>query len=189
LSYTKLDAARKFTNKLWNIARFIQMKREILDPSTSLRENNITIEQPARQSIAQAIAGGLNNTAQNETDKEWVKKTNDLIEEITRYIDGYQFNLAAERLYEFIWHEYADIYIEDIKKRINEESYFILHTSYFILLKLLHPFMPFVTEAIYQKFVGEEKSIMIEKWPARIATQSVAGGSSNAKVTLNKTTS
>ena len=94
-------------------------------------------------------------------------KVEQLVKEITRYIDDYQFNLAAERLYEFIWHEFADKYIEDVKNRMDDNSYLILTTLYVILIKLLHPFMPFVTEEIYQKMPGHGESIMIEPWPTQ----------------------
>jgi valyl-tRNA synthetase len=83
---------------------------------------------------------------------------------VTTDLEKYNFNYAAEALYEFIWHEFADNYIEDVKNRINPESYLILNTLYLILLKLLHPFMPFVTEEIYQR-LGFGKSIMIDNWP------------------------
>ena len=159
LSYPKLEAARKFTNKLWNIARFIYMKREIRNPNIEIR-NNLTIEQ-------------LNNIAQHENDKSMIKKTQELIKEITEDLDNYNFNYAAEKLYDFAWHEFADKYIEDVKNRINDNSYLILNTLYIILLKLLHPFVPFVTEEIYQRFVSRSEiplrgseSIMIDKWPA-----------------------
>ncbi len=152
LSYSKLDGARKFTNKLWNIARFIQMKREARNPKSEIR-NNGTMEQ-------------WNNIAENDIDKEWVEKTNSLVDEVTKYLDNYQFNLAAERLYEFAWHEFADIYIEDVKNRLDENAYVILTTLYVLLLKLLHPFMPFITEEIYQKMPGHGESIMIEQWPS-----------------------
>lgn len=147
LSYSKLDAARKFTNKLWNMARFIKMKRvgsSELGVQSSLEE--------------------LKDIAQHENDKEMIEKTQSLIEAITKHIESYQFNLAAEKLYEFAWHEFADKYIEDVKGRLNEDSYLILNTVYLILLKLLHPFMPFVTEEIYQR-MGNEGSLMIKKWP------------------------
>lgn len=153
LSYPKLEAMRKFSNKIWNIARFIQMNK----PADF---NNVTMKQ-------------FNNEAIDKADKEWVSRVEGLVVEVTKYLDNYQFNLAAERLYEFIWHEFADKYIEDVKGRINENSYLILNTLYLILLKLLHPFMPFITEEIYQqlelhKFTGlakTKKSIMIEPWP------------------------
>ena len=154
LSYPKLDAARKFTNKLWNMARFISMKREILNSKLQI-PNNLTIEQ-------------LSNMAINDVDKEMIRKTNKLTNEITKHLDSYNFNYAAEALYEFAWHEFADKYIEDVKNRIDENSYLILNHLYLILLKLLHPFMPFVTEEIYQRLNPEAsggKSIMIETWP------------------------
>lgn len=150
LSYTKLDGARKFANKLWNIARFISMKRE--DPRSELQtQNSLTIEQ-------------LKNKAMNSIDKEWIGKVEELSVEITKCLNNYQFNLAAERLYEFIWHEFADKYIEDVKSRIDENSYIILNSLFIIQLKLLHPFMPFITEELFKKF-DSDKSIMIEKWP------------------------
>jgi len=130
LSYTKLDGARKFANKLWNMARFIEMKRV---QSSKLKVKSYEFEELLKE-------------AKNETDKEWVKKTQGLVSEVSKYIDNYQFNLAAERLYEFIWHEFADKYIEDVKNRIDENSYLILAALYLILLKLLHPFMPFITK-------------------------------------------
>ncbi|MEK7573660.1 MAG: valine--tRNA ligase [Patescibacteria group bacterium] len=150
LSYPKLDAARKFTNKLWNIARFIDMKREALNPKFEI-SNNKTIKQ-------------LDNLARNKTDKEWINKTEKLAKDVTEDLEKYNFNFAAEKLYEFTWHQFADIYIEDVKKRIDENSYLILNTLYLILLKLLHPIMPFVTEEIYQRF-GFGESLMVEGWP------------------------
>jgi valyl-tRNA synthetase len=150
LSYSKLDAARKFTNKLWNMARFIQMKQD----------QNKTLKRIPSFSELEKLAIHSN-------DREWIQKVEHLASEITRYIDAYQFNLAAERLYEFIWHEFADKYIEDVKTRINEQSLVILISLFITQLKLLHPFMPFVTEAIYQKLIDSEDSIMISSWPAR----------------------
>ncbi|MBI4096309.1 MAG: valine--tRNA ligase [Candidatus Levybacteria bacterium] len=150
LSYPKLDAARKFTNKLWNMARFIQMKREITN-SKSQVPNNLTIEQ-------------LSNFAKHENDKEMIRKIKELTNEVTKNLDQYNFNYAAEALYEFIWHEFADKYIEDVKNRIDKNSFLILNSSFLILLKLLHPFMPFVTEETYQRMEAGE-SIMTDKWP------------------------
>lgn len=149
LSYTKLDASRKFTNKLWNMARFIEMSREAR--SGSARKEAINIDD-------------LKDIAKNDNDKKMIEKTQALTEQITKYLDQYQFNLAAERLYEFAWHEFADIYIEDVKNRIDENSSIILNSCFIILLKLLHPLTPFVTEEIYQR-LGGEGSIMVSAWP------------------------
>lgn len=146
MSYAKLDAMRKFSNKLWNMARFIEMKR------------------PENVSFI-----GKKVVVAHETDKEWTKKIAALSEEITKYLDAYQFNLAAERLYEFIWHEFADKYIEDVKNRIDEQSFMVLESLFVAQLKLLHPFMPFITEEIYQKLTNakekEKEFLMVTNWP------------------------
>lgn len=136
LSYTKLEAAKKFANKLWNMARFIEMNKA---GSSALGKENIN-------------------------DKKLAVKIEGLAKELTEDLENYNFNFAADKLYEFIWHEFADKYIEDVKKRIDSKSYFFLLNSYLTLLKLLHPFMPFITEEIYQK-LGGEGSLMISKWP------------------------
>ncbi|MBI4100489.1 class I tRNA ligase family protein, partial [Candidatus Microgenomates bacterium] len=147
LSYPKLDAARKFTNKLWNMGRFIAMKR--------IQNSKFKIQNSVQKIL---------EIATHKNDAEMVERTQKLIEEITRYIDSYQFNYAAERLYDFVWHEFADKYIEDVKKRIDDNSSLILNSLFIILLRLLHPFMPFVTEEIYQQ-LGFEGSLMIQPWP------------------------
>jgi valyl-tRNA synthetase len=158
LSYPKLDAARKFTNKLWNIARFIEMKRT--------QTGFATVDYRSTQELL--------SMELHSTDQEWVIKTEALITEVSQYLDNYQFNLNAERLYEFIWHEFADKYVEDVKKRIddgfdkekNPNAMITLESVFVTLLILLHPTMPFVTEEIYQRMPGESKdSLMIRSWP------------------------
>lgn len=148
LSYPKLEAMRKFSNKLWNIGRFVETKRI----SSARGADQITNFK------------GLEQKATHDNDKEWIKKIEELVREVSKYIDSYQFNLAAERLYEFIWHEFADIYIEDVKNRIDENSFFVLSSLFVVQLKLLHPFMPFITEELYKNF-DSGKSIMIARWP------------------------
>ncbi len=152
LSYSKLDAARKFTNKLWNIARFIEMKREALNSKLKIL-NDLTIEQ-------------LNGEEINTRDKEMIKKTQLLIKTVTKDLEKYNFNRAAETLYEFIWHTFADKYIEDVKNRLDKDSFLVLSSLFIVLLKLLHPFMPFVTEELWQRLSNDQKSIMITSWPA-----------------------
>jgi valyl-tRNA synthetase len=148
LSYPKLDAARKFTNKLWNMGRFIEMNR--------VQSSKFKVQSLGTQEILKL--------AKHENDKKMVKRIEELVRKVTKDLDNYNFNYAAEGLYDFIWHDFADNYIEDVKNRINSDSYLMLNTLYLILLKLLHPFMPFVTEEIYQR-MGEGKSIMIDEWP------------------------
>lgn len=147
LSYPKLDAARKFTNKLWNMARFIEFK---MQQDASLQ---MEIKELAELSIS------------HENDTKMITKTQELCKEITHYIEKYQFNLAAERLYDFAWHEFADIYIEDVKNRTDQVSFASLVSIYIAILKLLHPIMPFVTEEIFGKLTKEEIPLIIQPWP------------------------
>jgi valyl-tRNA synthetase len=137
LSYPKLEAMKKFSNKLWNMARFIEMSK-----------------------------GSINEKGETyDNDKQWEKKISELVTEITKQLDSYQFNYAADRLYEFTWHEFADKYIEDVKTRINEKSYETLKSSFMVILKLLHPFMPFITEEINNTLYGGENDLIISQWP------------------------
>ncbi|HEX7041883.1 MAG TPA: class I tRNA ligase family protein, partial [Patescibacteria group bacterium] len=146
LSYTKLDAARKFTNKLWNMARFLEMKKpEGMEDVEFMPLHNLSVL--------------------SEIDKNMVEETKKLVREITGYLDKYQFNLAAERLYDFAWHTFADKYIEDVKNRVDKNSYTILTNIYLIILTLLHPIMPFVTEEIYSQVTKTDKPLIITSWP------------------------
>ncbi|HUD09905.1 MAG TPA: valine--tRNA ligase [Patescibacteria group bacterium] len=139
LSYPKLEAARKFTNKLWNMARFIEMSKDLVKEAGKGKEH--------------------------ENDEVWKKKVSELAKEITKDIESYQFNYATEKLYEFIWHEFADKYIEDVKVRLTGGSLKTLKELFEIQLKLLHPFMPFITEEIYTRLYGGEGNLMISQWP------------------------
>jgi valyl-tRNA synthetase len=144
LSYPKLQAMRNFTNKLWNMARFIELS------------------QPQAE----------NTGVDNGNDKEMLNKIQGLTGEITRLLENYDFNHAAQNLYDFIWHEFADVYIEDVKNRLDKNSFAVLSASFLIILKLLHPFMPFVTEEIYQRLYKDEATktpLIISAWP-RIKT-------------------
>lgn len=149
LSYSKLDASRKFSNKLWNMARFIDMNRT---------ENS-------KQKTQYVNLIELKKIAKHTNDIKWIEKTETVAQEVTKYLEKYQFNLGAERLYEFVWHEFADLYIEDVKQRIDTQSYTVLLSLFVTQLKLLHPFMPFITEEIYQKLVSSNTSLMIQSWP------------------------
>ena len=148
LSYPKLDAMRKFTNKLWNMARFIDMNR--IQNSEFRIHNSIN---------------GLKDVAKNPNDKKMVEEAEKAAKEITRLLEHYDFNHASQNLYEFAWHKFADIYIEDVKDRIDENSYLILCSLFLVILKLLHPFMPFVTEEIYDVLYGGEEDLIASKWP------------------------
>lgn len=148
LSYTKLDAARKFTNKLWNMARFLEMKR----PEGMGEVEDIKPHE-------------LLSYAKSQPDKDMATATQELVREISNYLEKYQFNLAAEKLYDFAWHTFADKYIEDVKNRTDENSYTVLTNIYLTILKLLHPIMPFVTEEIYGQVLKSDQPLIVTSWP------------------------
>jgi len=147
----KVRAMRNFANKIWNIARFIEMNTEA---------KNI----PWYTNDLKGSTG---------SDKEMVNKLNELIKLVTDSLDKYRFSMAAEGLYEFIWHEFADKYIEDSKERIRNGDLAVLSVLRHVLfnsLKLLHPFMPFVTEAIWQELgkgnrEREKVGLIVSQWP------------------------
>ena len=157
LSYPKLQAMRNFTNKLWNIGRFIETKK-IQTKWSTIQLKNIQ---------------DLSGLDLHKEDRVWVQKTQSLIDEITKLLEQYDFNHATQNLYEFIWHQFADVYLEDVKKRIDEDfdpinnpnTMITLESLYAILLKLLHPFMPFVTEEIYDILYGGEEDLIVSRWP------------------------
>jgi len=127
---------KKFGNKFWNIARYILMKTE----------GKIIINN------------GLSSPI--------IDRFKEVAGDITKNIDGYKFGEAAHLIYDFIWHDFADKYIEETKDKDDEETKAIL--SYLLInsLKLLHPFMPFLTEEIYQIIeMPGKKMLLIEEWP------------------------
>jgi valyl-tRNA synthetase len=135
LSEDKIKGMRNFANKLWNIGRFI-----LLDSTKK------ELKKPSKQ-----------NTAL----KSLVSVT---IEQTTRDLENYRFDLAAERLYHVVWDDFASVYLENYKKGL--VSYSVLQESFLKLLKLLHPFMPFITEELYQRLPNKDaESIMIAPWP------------------------
>jgi valyl-tRNA synthetase len=141
LSEDKIRGMKFFTNKLWNIARFIELQRAVADTNPG---------------------SGDANTA----DQEMQKKISDLTTSVSTNIDAFRLHDAAQTLYQFVWHEFADIYIEDVKKRMDAKSFSVLSDSFITLLKLLHPFMPFVTEEIWSKMPHKETTpLIVSSWP------------------------
>jgi valyl-tRNA synthetase len=142
----KVLAYRNFANKVWNIGRFILMKYE------ENKNSNIEVRST------------------NKDDKALLKKLDALIKKTTQNLEKYRFAQAAEEIYHFVWGDIADKYIEENKNREDkDEMLSTLTHAYLTSLKLLHPFMPFVTEAIWQEIKGKLKvssnSLMIETWP------------------------
>ena len=144
----KCEAMRNFANKIWNASRYVLM--------------NLTIDEP-----------GLPVLDQLEIEDKWVlSKLNTLIREVTENMDAYELGVASAKVYDFIWDTYCDWYIELTKTRLyseNEQSKLAAqHVLVYVLdqiLRLLHPFMPFITEEIWQAIPHEGKFIMASDWP------------------------
>jgi len=142
----KIEGYRNFVNKLWNISRYILM--------------SIDNDKETKLPIGNLVSGGDLTLA----DKWILGKMKKLIHDITEDLDNYRFSQAGEKLKEFTWDKLADWYLETSKFEKDGDKEIILLKILQDLLKLSHPFIPFVTERIWQE-IGNEKFIMIEKWP------------------------
>ena len=143
----KLEAASNFANKVWNAAKFVLMNLE------DYNENNENINLMAE-------------------DKWILSKLNTLIAEVKVNMDNYDLGVALDKIYGFIWNEFCDWYIEIVKPRLYNKENKTRKTAQYILnkvlsdsLKLLHPFMPFVTEKIYKELYNNDENIMIASYP------------------------
>ncbi|MBI4175267.1 class I tRNA ligase family protein, partial [Candidatus Berkelbacteria bacterium] len=157
LSEEKIRGMRNFANKVWNVGRFIEMNR----PQT----------QPASPAGGKSKVKSQNDKAKfktlTEADAEIMKKLEETITKVTDGIEKYRPHEAAEAIYHFLWHDFADRYLEESKQQKDENTQMILLHIYRISLKLLHPFMPFVTETLWQS-LGEtemEPLLMTASWP------------------------
>ncbi len=148
--WERVEASRNFANKIWNASRFILMNMEDTD-----------VKEPAREEL--------------ETADRWIlSKLNDLTKEVTDNMESFELGIAVSKIHDFIWDEFCDWYIEIAKQRIwaKEENkkaadcaLWTLKTVLSGAMKLLHPYMPFITEEIYSTLHPEEESIMISSWP------------------------
>ena len=148
--WERVEASRNFANKIWNASRFILMNMEDTD-----------VKAPAREEL--------------ETADRWIlSKLNDLTKEVTDNMESFELGIAVSKIHDFIWDEFCDWYIEIAKQRIwaKEENkkaadcaLWTLKTVLSGAMKLLHPYMPFITEEIYCTLHPEEESIMISSWP------------------------
>jgi len=144
----KCEAMRNFANKIWNASRFVMM--------------NLSIDKCA-----------LPAADKLEQEDKWVlSKLNDLVREVTENLDAYEIGVASAKVYDFIWDTYCDWYIELTKTRLNgedEEAKLVAQNvlCYVLtdLLKLLHPFMPFITEEIFQALPHSGDFLMTAQWP------------------------
>lgn len=153
-SSDKVEAASNFANKLWNASKFVLMQLEDIE---EFKENDIT---------------ELDFSKMIDIDKWIISKLNTLVKEVTENIEKYDLGVAAQKIYDFTRNDFCDWYIEIVKPRLfdkeNESRYtvqFILNYVLCTSLKLLHPFMPFITEEIYSKLYHKEESIMMTKFP------------------------
>jgi valyl-tRNA synthetase len=143
----KLESSRNFLNKLWNATRFILMNFEEDEPKADLSELTAA-------------------------DKWILSKINALSREVTANMDNYELGIAVQKIYEFVWDEFCDWYIEMVKPRLyNKEdttrdaALWTLKTVITNALKLLHPYMPYITEEIFTAIQSEEDTIMLSEWP------------------------
>ena len=141
----RVQASRNFCNKIWNASRFIQM--------------NLTIDKDKAVQLPADLA---------LEDKWIVSKFNTLVADVTRNIDQYELGLAASKLNDFIWENFCDWYIEIAKTRLQTGDENVQKVLCYVLsgaMQLLHPFMPFITETIWQALPHEGPSVMVSKWP------------------------
>ncbi len=148
--FERVEASRNFANKLWNASRFVHMNLDI-----------DTIGLP-------------DNSELRSEDKWLLTAFNTLVGEVTANIDKYELGIALQKVYDFIWDIFCDWYIELVKPRLsnkedpsNKAAQKVILWTLSETLKLLHPFMPFITEEIWLSFPHNEESIMISKWPEK----------------------
>lgn len=150
----KLEVSSNFGNKIWNAAKFVLMNLE--DADQDLLKSELQIP----------------NSEFCLEDKWIISKLNTLVKEIVINMENYDLGVAIDKIYTFIWNEFCDWYIEIVKTRLYDKENPTRATSQYVLnkvlqdaLKLLHPFMPFVTEKIYKELYNNDESIMIAKYP------------------------
>jgi len=147
----KLESAGNFANKVWNAAKFVLMN--LADASEDI------MKVPSNEEL-------------QAEDKWIISKLNTLAKEVKQNMDNYDLGVALDKIYSFIWDEFCDWYIEIVKTRLYDKECKTRATAQYVLnkvlgdsLKLLHPFMPFVTEKIYKELYTSDESIMIAKFP------------------------
>ncbi len=146
--WERVEASRNFANKVWNASRFIMM---------NLPEDDIP---------------SVTTEQLTDADKWILSKVNTLVKDVTENMEKYELGIAADKLYSFIWEEFCDWYIEMVKPRLynsedatRQAALSTLKTVLITSLKLLHSYMPFVTEEIFCTLQNKEESIMISDWP------------------------
>ncbi len=144
----KIESSRNFLNKIWNAARFVMM---YMDDDIGLDLSKVSLES---------------------ADKWILSRMNQIIREVTANIDKYELGIAAQKVYDFAWNEFCDWYIEFVKPRLNGDdqdsrraALTVLNVVLQNILKMLHPFIPFITEEIYHYLPGAGEALIIASWP------------------------
>ena len=147
----KLESASNFANKLWNASKFVL--------SNMPEDGSKLAEDKLPENLCYE-------------DKWILSKLNKLVKEVTNNLENFELGIATQKVYDFIWNEFCDWYIEMVKSRLYDENCTTKFAAQYTLnkvlkdsLKLLHPVMPFVTEKIYMQLYHNDESIMISKWP------------------------
>ena len=147
----KLESASNFANKLWNASKFVL--------SNMPEDGSKLVEDKLPENLCYE-------------DKWILSKLNKLVKEVTNNLENFELGIATQKVYDFIWNEFCDWYIEMVKSRLYDENCTTKFAAQYTLnkvlkdsLKLLHPVMPFVTEKIYMQLYHNDESIMISKWP------------------------
>ena len=147
--YERVENSRNFANKIWNATRFILMNMEKAEVPDTIDLKELTIG-----------------------DRWILSSVNTLAKEVTENMDKFELGIAVQKIYDFLWEEFCDWYIEMVKPRLYSDTdetkgaaLWTLKTVLIQALKLLHPFMPFITEELFQSLQDEEESIMISSWP------------------------
>lgn len=147
--WERVENSRNFANKIWNASRFIMMNIEKAPDTGSVTPDSLTMAD------------------------QWIlSKVNTLTKDVTDNLDKYELGIALQKVYDFIWEEFCDWYIEMVKPRLYNEgdmtkaaAIWTLRTVLIQALKLLHPFMPFISEEIFCNLQEEEETIMVSQWP------------------------
>ena len=147
--WERVESSRNFANKVWNASRFIMMNLEKAQVSETMELSQLT-----------------------DADRWILSRLNGVVRDVTDNMEKYELGIAVQKVYDFIWEEFCDWYIEMVKPRLYSEedttkaaALWTLKTVLGDALKLLHPYMPFVTEEIYCTLNPQEESIMISSWP------------------------
>ncbi|MCX4338554.1 MAG: valine--tRNA ligase [Lachnospiraceae bacterium] len=159
--YERVEASRNFANKVWNASRFIMMNMDQEEEKTGKRGWETSYEE---------IGDSLYSV-----DKWILSKLNTLVKDVTDNMDSFELGIAVQKVYDFIWDEFCDWYIEMVKPRLystdekdgegKRAALWTLQNVLIDALKLLHPYMPFITEEIFCSLQIKEESIMISEWP------------------------